>query len=288
MRRVLRTTLVVSLVLLLALLATSCGGSEVKVRTGLRVVCKYGHTIKDTSQFVSVDPDKAKDYRVTEKITVCPLHLRAQRLFAQAQSALARHNKPKAKSLLAKVIAIDPTFEGAAERYRSLGGKAPVVTGSTSANKGSSGSNGSGGGSGGGGGGGGNNPGAQGSYLSRIPKSFSSYRLVSQNEDVLSGTRMFVRTNTTYRVRLLTASVTWIGKRPGFAAWYRQNCGAKYAAGAKSIRVGNKAAKFGTDGSKFALIAWEVSGLAFQVEMEARSGSPRSLETDAVSIARKM
>lgn len=278
MYRGFRTALVLLLVALLGLTALSCGASEVRVRTGLRVLCKYNHVIDDTTRYVSVDGARAKQYSVREETTVCAAHLRAQRLYAQAQQALSKGNKTKAKPLLAQVVGIDPSFQDAAKQYKSLGGKVPakgsVASSGSSKPSGSSGS--------------GSQQAPAGSYLSRLPtaKEMSSgYTLVSENQDVLSATRLFAARKSSASVRLLTANVMLLGKKTDFVTWYKRTLRAKFATNASS-RGGNYF--FGTDGRNLANLCWQKGPLVFQVEAEARRGKPSALQTEIWRVSKFM
>ncbi|RJQ51559.1 MAG: hypothetical protein C4521_12255 [Actinobacteria bacterium] len=283
MARHIRTALIIALVPILSLSVLSCGRNEVSVKAGRRIICKYGHVIKDTSRFIKVDPSKAKNYSVSQETTICARHLQAQRLYAEAQAALAKRAKARAKALLAKVVALDPEFEQAASQYESLGGSAPKVVGSSGGgSSGAAASNSKGG------------TAPKGStsttYLGRLPRSVPSYKLISQSEDVLSGTRLFAATQSSNPVRLLTFSASWLGTKTDFKSWYDRTLKARYSVGASSVKEISPYARFGTDGSKYANVTWphpREKGLVFSVEMEARKGNPLSLKTTLISTARK-
>ncbi len=273
-----RTVLALLLAALLGLTALSCGSNEVRVRTGLKVLCKYNHVIDDTTRYVSVDGAQAKRYSVREETTVCAAHLRAQRLYTQAQQALSKGNKTKAKPLLAQVVAIDPAFQNAAKQYRSLGGKVPAK--GSVANTGGGGSSNSSGSS--------SQQAPAGSYLSRLPsakKMSSSYTLVSENQDVLSATRLFAARRSSSSVRLLTANVMLLGKKTSFVAWYKRTLKVRFSTNATS-RGSNYF--FGTDGRKLANLCWQEGPLVFQLEAEAKRGKPSSLSTELWRVARLM
>lgn len=287
MRRTIQTAFLVCLVLLLAVSALSCRGNEVRVRTGLRILCRYGHVITDTTRFVTVDAAQAKNYSVREETTICAAHLRAQKLYAQAQAALAKKQKSKAKALLAKVVGIDPAFKSAASQYKALGGEGAAGGSAGSSTKSSSSGSSSSSNSGGTTSGGTSSHQAGGTYLSRIPKSLTSYTLVSENEDALSGTRLFAA-RASSPVRLLTLSVFWLGKKTSFETWYRNTIRARYSVSLKTVTVSGSSAHFGTDGTKFAHICWAENGLVYQGEMEAREGNPKTLQAQLVSVANKL
>lgn len=290
MYRVIRAGLVLSLVALVSATALGCKDNEVSVRTGLRVLCKYNHVVKDTSRYIKVEASRAKYYKVGEETTVCPLHKRAQRLYTQAQRALAKGKKAKAKKLLAQVVKVDPTFKKAGKQYESLGGKTPSTGLVATTAGGSGGSSSQGGASPSPTPGNNNKPKptqTTGTYLSRIPKSLRGYKLLSQHEDMLSGTRVFAARSAASRVRLLTANVTFIGKKTGFSGWYKRLLANRYSVGALRT-VSNKRARFGTDGDKFANLCWAENGLVFQIEIEARRGKPTTLKSEAISVANRM
>ena len=284
MRRRIQTALIISLAATLALAAASCGRSEVGVRTGQRVDCKYGHVISDTTRYLKVDASRARDYTVRRETTICALHLRALKLYGQAQKALSRKNKAAAKKLLAQVVAIDPHFEGAGDKYASLGGRVPakgkVQTSSSSGGSGSSADNGSEG-----------QPpsgtSTSGIFLSRIPESVSPYKPVSRNEDLLSGSRLFGAKRASWSARSLTISVRWIGKKMKFDDWYRKRLAARFSESRdRNVSVPRGTGRFGTDSGKLANLCWNRGGYVYQIEVEARSGNPGRLKGEAVRIAK--
>lgn len=280
MRQGFRTVVVVLLVALTSAATLSCRSADVKVRSGLRTVCKYDHVIADTTRYVNVDPAKASQYKVREETTVCAAHRKAEELYAKAKKALAAGKKKTAKTLLAQVVAADPAFEDAASKYKALGGKMPSKGTATGTGSSPSASNPS------------NKPKPSpgtGMFLSRINVKPAGYRLVSQSEDMISGTKFFAATNSSKPGRLLTVQVEWLGNKTKFWPWYVRRLKPRYySSWGKTQLTRRRTGYYGTDADKFGNLCWSTGGYVFQVELEARKGRLSRLKSEAVAIANKI
>jgi uncharacterized protein (DUF305 family) len=99
----------------------------VSVQNGVRVVCTYGHTVSDTVKTIEVPASQASNYSVQTKQIVCPEHQQAEKLYREAQAALAKADLKAAAAALKKVVALDAGFRQAKEQLAQIeAGKKPA------------------------------------------------------------------------------------------------------------------------------------------------------------------
>ena len=98
----------------------------VSVENGVRVVCTYGHTVSDSVKTIEVPASQASNYSVQTKTITCPKHQQAEKLYGEAQAALAKADLKAAAASLKKVIALDAGFRQAKAQLAEIeAGKKP-------------------------------------------------------------------------------------------------------------------------------------------------------------------
>lgn len=105
---------------LAVLLAGSGCQKKVEVRSGTRVVCTYGEAVSDDVKTVSVPANKAGAYRVETQEVTCDRHRKLEALYAQAQTALGKGDLATAKAKLLQVVASDSTFRQASAQLSQI------------------------------------------------------------------------------------------------------------------------------------------------------------------------
>lgn len=290
---------IISLIIIFAL-PTITYATFTRVDTGTKVICKYsGHIILDKVKRVTVFRWTASQYRVKSYTDVCPLHKRLEALYEKAKEAEIAGDLAKARSIFKSIKRADPNFKqviielAVVEDAIRTGKPLPSTPGSP----GTPGSPSPPGSTPGAPdttpGGRETTPGGQtpvfsGDLASLFPKSLPGYTKVSQDVGPLLATQQY-RSNDNPRVYLLVVSIRqlmtdkeaeqWINAHP---KWY-------YAADARDADVSGVKGYFGTDGKQFAVLAYQINGIVFEIEMMASSGvSPRDLYSEIIAVGTRV
>ena len=104
----------------LGVTATTGCSRKVEVQTGEKVVCTYGHPVTDTVETVEVRAKDAALYTVDTRTITCETHLKAERLYKEAQDALAAKDTKTAAAKLAEVAKLDPGFGKTAQQQADI------------------------------------------------------------------------------------------------------------------------------------------------------------------------
>lgn len=280
--RIAFVAMVVSAVLVLGIALSAVGcRPTVSVQTGTRTQCSYGHPVSEDIKTVRVPADKAASSRVVTKYITCPRHLEAERLMAQANAALAKGDKNKAKKLVKQAFAKASDVEDPSGLSAKLKVTRPAGDTGTS----------SGGGTSGGGTSGGTKPTGEGvvspvDLMVSLPKSLPGYVLLSENRSMIAATRTF--RGTTALPQQLVVQVTYVGSEQGYEDWFEDRVKVAYTSSPQTVRAGGQKVYFATDGKRFATGVWYRGGGAFQVEAAAKSGSPAALRSSVLDVIGRM
>lgn len=119
--------LVVSfLIAALALAPAGCKRKIVTVSDGEVVLCTYGEIVSDTTEQLDVPARKVGDYGVKTRTITCDLHTKLEKLYAEAQDAIAAGKLEAARKALAEVVRLDPTYSNAGSQLADIdAGKTP-------------------------------------------------------------------------------------------------------------------------------------------------------------------
>lgn len=305
--------LLVLLLLLSLVFAVGCE-KKVRVRTGTRIICKYGDVIKDDTKFVKVPQSKAGSYYVRTVRRLCKKHREVERLYAKAQQAAASGNEQEAKELVKEIAKSDPNLQAATKVEDAKGqvailgqilnkerqeaaqaavevqpqpqAQAPPAgsTGGTSSGQSSGGTTGTSGGTGDSN----TQPGtetstpAPASLISVFPTILPGYNKISETQDLLSASRLYDALDN-QKVKFLTISVEQFTNAAEAQKWINSNK-RYYGKDGREASVKGNTAYFGTDGREFAYLGWLRGSVSVELEMLAESGSPADLYNDMVTV----
>lgn len=317
-----RTGLLIVIVLVLALLIAglACGEKQIKVRTGTRIVCKYGDLIKDDTRLISVPASEASKYSVRTVRRLCKKHKKIENLYRIAQQALSEGNETEAKKAVDQIIEkerelgkkienagdtktkvdiIGQTLLESERRAEATITLTPPVPGESQPPAGqplgtggsASSTSGSGQTSSGTQTPGGSQPGpspAPANLLSILPSDLPGYSLISEGQSVLAASRLYSAFNNP-RVRFLTIAVQQFGNTREVQDWIDNTGKLHHSVNPQYVRIGNSVAYFGTDGREFAYVGWAKDSVMVELEMLAKDGvSPAELYDDIIDAAKKI
>lgn len=263
--------LIIILIIVLALPA-SAFAAFTRVETGTKYICKYGgQVVKSNTHKIIVARWNADKYQAKTIKTVCAKHKKLEALYRKAKEALKKGDLALAKKLFEEIKRIDPKFgqvliELAAIEDQIAGGGTTGETGSP----------------------GGESPGEEpifsGDLSSLLPKNLEGYTMISEDLGKLSASRQF-ESNVNPKVKLLTVSVHQLVTEGAANDWINRNSKVYYAADSRSAQVQGTSAYFGTDGKEFAILAYQINGVVFELEMLVSGGTaPPDLYNDIVAV----
>lgn len=274
-----RTALVAGIAL--ALVAAIFGITRIKpsveVTTGTRVVCKYNHPISENIKKIKVPADQASLYRVKTVTRTCAKHRQAEELYAQAQSALAEGDTKKAKTKLTEVIALDSSFESAAQQLETIErGKKPSAD--TTENPPSKSPKPA------------EEPGGGGAtaLTEWVPSALKGYSAQAPLVEAMAVTRQYFPSSSNDVVQLVIVAEQY--KTPtGAKRALGTEVKAKYTSDEAALTAGSHAAYYGTDGSRFAVIGFTQGAVMIAVEIGAKPGvDPDRLKGALVEIVEQL
>ena len=264
------------------LLLAGCSRT-VRVETGQRIVCTYGEVVTDTIHTVEVPSDQVGKYKVVRETITCDRHKRLEALYAQAQAAIVAGDLKTARLTLAQIVTTEPTFRNAQQQLDAIDeGKTPTVDTSVSPNSGSSTTN---------------APSAGGGTPSRgqvpvgpvatlstwVPETLPGYTSTPIIADVYTLTRQYrpAKTNPT---DALVIVVQQYKDAAAAKAAISNDLGVSYPMDSSVITVSGRSVYFGTDGHRFAIVAWNENGVIVAVEGSSKTGKPAALKAHLTSL----
>jgi hypothetical protein len=262
---------IVCLSLLLTVLA-GCGPAMVKVESGERVTCTYGHIVSSTVKIIEVPADEVDDYGIVEKTVTCDRHKALEKLYAAAQAAIAAGDLKGAKQTLLKIIGDDPNFRKASQQVKDIdAGKTPATDGT--------------GASTGGGQTGGKEPvGPVANLKDWVPDTLAGYTAAPMFADELQISREYVPTGGGN-----VESLVIVVEQYKDAAYAKQAITARikadYPSSPASLSVEGRTLYFGTDSRRFGLVAWNEGGLVIAIEASAKDRKPAGLKAALTAVA---
>jgi hypothetical protein len=310
-RRVISYVLVLFLLLSLAF-ASGCAEKKVRVRTGTRIICKYGDVIEDNTKFIKVPKSKAGNYYVRTIRRLCDKHRKVERLLAKAQEAVSSGNEQEAKALVKEITKSEPALQAAAEpedaksqvavlgeilnkeRQEAAQAAAQIQAAPTQTSEPpASGSGSQGQTEGQSPATGGDNSGSQTgievttpapeSLTSIFPSILPGYNKINETQDLLSISRLYDALDS-QNVKFLTMSAEQFTNAAEAQKWI-DSSKRHYAKDTRDASVKGSSAYFGTDGREFAYLGWVRGSIAVELEMLAESGAPGSLYGDISGVA---
>ncbi len=107
----LKSVLALFIILFLIFTLVSCIDTKVKVRTGTRIVCKYGELIKDNTKEIRVPKDQADEYHIVTLRKLCKKHQKLESLQKAANDALKSGNEEGAQEIIEKIVKEEPKLK---------------------------------------------------------------------------------------------------------------------------------------------------------------------------------
>jgi len=265
----------VVVVLAFALALTGCA-AKVRVETGERITCTYGHVVTDTVKAIEVPADKASQYRVVEKTVTCDLHKQLEASYAQAQADIEAGKLADAKAKLAEIVKADAAFRKAqAQLDALLAGKTPPVDtgGPTSTPSTSTADPGDG-----------KVPVGPVPNLSDwVPASLPGYTSTPIIADVYTLTREYLPASGGQTDSLVVVVEQF---KNATAAKRAISTGIKssYPSDASTVQVEGRSVRFGTDGRRFATAAWNENGVLIVIEASSSTRTPAGLKAHLTAL----
>lgn len=275
-----------SLVVLVALSTTLLvsGGCQkkIEVQSGTRTVCTYGEIVTDTVKTVTAPANKAGEYQVRAVTITCDRHKKLDALYEAAQADIAKGDLDAAQLKLTQIVASDSAFRQASAQLATIkSGKKPT------ADRGNSGSTGS-------------KPttstpkpgddqptGPIQSLLKWAPDKLTGYTAATPAADALSLTRQYIPASDT-KVKALVIAVEQFRDKKYAAAGLDAYSKRPYPKSSSKVSVNGHSAYFGTDNTRYAILAFTQGAVLIQVEMVAEPGKQASLKSDLIAVAKQL
>jgi hypothetical protein len=269
-----RRTIVIPVVaaLLGATLLSGCART-VRVETGERITCTYGEIVSSSVKVIEVSADKAGSYKVVDKTVTCDKHARLETLYAEAQASILASDLAAARAKLAEIVAADAAFRRAKTQLDAIdsGTKPPADSGS-----------------GGGKGTDGKEPvGPIANLASLVPDTLPGYTAAPIVSDVFNLAREYVPAATSPTDYLMVAVEQYRDAKSATAAITRV-IAPGYGHDVSTVQIGGTSVRFGSDGKRFATVAWAQNGIMVAIEASSRSRKPADLKNHLISLASKI
>ena len=253
-------------------------------KAGTRMLCKYGHSIKDDTHWTLVFRWNADDVLIKVKTTICLKHKKLEALWDKARKAQKKGDLNKALELYKQIQAADPSFKQidivVADVESAISGGGGVAGGS------------SGGSSGGDTTGPGDQPGQtpefSGDITSLFPSSIEGYKQVRSAPGKLTASRLYAPVGGAHpTVSLLTIQFDQTYNEKAAEQFIINDVKTYYAADPRNTNLNGLKAYFGTDGQA-CMLAYHANGVVFEIEIRPKSDPPKDMYDEAVAVASSM
>jgi hypothetical protein len=208
---------------------------------------------------------------VVKTTVTCDRHKRLEELYSQAQAAIVSSNLELAKERLAEIVALDAAFKRARTQLDAIdAGQKPIPDTGTGGNTG---------------GNDGKVPiGPVASLAAYVPDTLSGYTAQSVIADVYSLSREYLPAAggaTDYMVIVVEQYKDAAAAKAGITKTVTPGNGFDVA----TVSVAGHDLRFGTDGKRFATLAWTQDGILIVIEASATSRKPAQLKSHLVALA---
>lgn len=253
-------------------------GASTFVKAGTKTICKYSHVIKDDTATKWVFRWTADSYKVTEKKTICGKHKKLEAMWEKAKEAKKKGDYRKASDILKTIRAADPTFHQVEEELAVVAGllnesPPPAAPGGSQPPPGETPPN-------------GEDPTYSGDLNGLFPSSLAGYKQVGNTNSGMNASRVYESDKAVHpNVSLLTIQLDSAGSESGANNYIDSEVKSYYAADSRSASIEGLTAYFGTDGRRLAILAYQIGGVVFTLEMETATGAPKDLYDDIVALA---
>jgi len=258
----------VSLALLASVVLAGCART-VRVEAGELVTCAYGEVVTNTVKVVEVPADKVADYRVVSTTVTCEKHKGLEALYAQAQASIVASDLVAARLKLAEIVKSDAAFRRAQAQIDAIdAGQKPAPDSGTGGNDT-----------------GGNGPvGPIANLSDRVPDTLPGYTAAPVISDVFTLSRQYSPAAGAPTDSLVVVVEQYRDASAAKAALAR-NVSRSYGDDVSTVKIAGRSVRFGTDGKRFATVAWYEQGVLIVMEAAATSGKPEGLKNHLVSLA---
>jgi hypothetical protein len=243
----------------------------VRVETGEVVTCTYGEVVSNSVEVIEVAADKVSGYSVTTKTVTCDKHRRLETLYSEAQAAILASDLAAARTKLAEIVAADAAFRRAKAQLDAIDkGEKPLPDS---------------GGTGGGTDTGGKEPiGPIANLADLVPDNLSGYTASPVGSDVFTLAREYIP-GASAPTDSLVIVVEQYRDAKGALAVINGSMKLDYDSDVSTLKIAGRSARFGTDGKRFATLAWNENGILIVIEASSKTRKPADLKSHLVSLA---
>lgn len=303
----LKSILVVALILSLIFALTACKEATAKVRTGTRVVCKYGDLIQDSTKEIRVSKTQVDKYHVITLRKLCKKHEKLENLQRAAREALEAGDEAEAEEIIQKIVSEEPRLR--AEAKKKAGDEKAQLeviedvlvkqeAESTVKLEGQAASNSS------------NLPRPEGTGSpapveaqglpnsssettelevdigSLIPVSITGYYSGSLSAGTNFAVRDFQPKGGNKDVEFLLITLHLQENEEGSKRFIERVSKVAFPQDAQMVTIDGKSAYFGTDGSTYGNLSWYEDKIVYEVQMMSATGEPKELYDYIVNIGK--
>lgn len=254
---------------------------KIEVQSGTRTVCTYGEVVSRDIKTISVPADKAGSYRVRTVTVTCDRHKKLEALYAAAQADITKGDLAAAKLKLAEIVATDSAFRLANKQLSDINaGKKPSPD-SGAATRPSSPTT--------------TTPkpgdatptGPIESMMKWTPDKITGFTASKVAADAMSLSRQYAPTGDTAVKSLVIAAEQYRDAKTATAALgaYAKR---PFPMNSATITVNGHSAYFGTDGTRFAILAFTQGAVLVQIEMSSKPGEQATLKNALVAVAKQL
>lgn len=275
-------SLVAVITLTVALVSATGCQKKIEVQSGTRTLCTYGETVSNTIKTVTVPADEAGLHKVQTVTITCDRHKKLEALYAAAQADLTKGDLSAAQLKLAQIVKDDAAFAQAAKQLAVIkSGKKPAP------DKNKPGS-------------GGSSPttdtakpgddevtGPVRALLKWAPATVKGFTSAKPVAGAFTLSRQYGPASGS-KVRALVIDVEQFRDKGYAAAALDAYAKRPYSKSPSTVSVNGHSAYFGTDNTRYAILAFTEGSVLIQVEMAAEPGKQAALKTDLIAVAKQL
>ncbi|TLM98168.1 MAG: hypothetical protein FDZ75_02995 [Actinobacteria bacterium] len=266
-----------------ALVISAGCGRTVQVKSGTRTICTEGELVSENVRLVKVPAAEASRYGVKTVTVTCDRHARLAAEYAAAQKSISEGDLKTAGAQLSAIVKSDPGYRQAGSQLKDIqAGKTPTPDSNVSVKPATGGSS------------SGSTPkpdkpgeGSVGGALTQwTPEKLDGFRAAKPVTDPMAVSREYLPSSTDERVlSLVIVAEQYRTPKLASAALRTQIKGA-YTHDAGSVEVNGRKAYYGTDGKRYAVVAFTDGPVVVACALAARPGTaPDSLKARVVAAA---
>jgi len=274
-------SIVVAVVLSASLFTVAGCQKKVEVKSGTRTVCTYGEVVSSNVKTISVPADKASSYHVRTVTVTCDRHKKLEALYAAAQEDIAKGNLEAAAKKLTQIVAVDSAFGSASKQLSDIkAGKKPTPETAPKPNA--------------------SKPttttpkpgddkptGPIESMLKWTPDTLAGYTASKVAADAMSLSRQYTPAAGAKATSLVIAAEQYRDAKTASAALdaYAKR---PFPKNASTVSVNGHSMYFGTDSTRYAILAFNSGAVLVQIEMTSKPGAQATLKTDLIAVAKQL